>query len=288
MTEESPALYVVATPIGNLDDITLRALAVLRRVPVIAAEDTRHTQALLRHFGIGARLVAAHEHNEERAAAQIVGLLAGGEAVAYVSDAGTPAVSDPGARLVAAVRAAGLPVIPLPGPCAAVAALSAAGLPDGAWHFHGFLPSKAAARRAQLEALAALPAVLIFYEAPHRIVGTVAALGEVFGARRVVLAKELTKVFEAFVDGTPEEVLAWLRAEPERQRGEFVVLVAAPAASAADGEADAEAARVLAILLADGLPVSQAAQLAAAICGVPRKGLYQQALALRAQCAPEA
>lgn len=281
MTNELPAFYVVATPIGNLADITLRALTVLRGVGLIAAEDTRHTRHLCTHHGISAALIAAHEHNEARAADEILSRLAAGQSVAYVSDAGTPAISDPGARLVAAVRAAGHPVVPLPGPCAAVTAMSVSGFADGAWTFRGFLPHKTAARRTVLESLVALPEIQIFYESTHRIVDSLAAIGEVFGERRIVLAKELTKVFEAIVDGTAAEVLDWLAADGERARGEFVLVIAG---AAADAKPD-DSARVLALLLADGLPVRQASNLAAAISGAPRKKLYEQALALRAQSA---
>lgn len=281
MTNESPTFYVVATPIGNLADITLRALAVLRSVDLIAAEDTRHTRHLCAHHGISAGLLAAHEHNEARAAGEILSRLAAGQSVAYVSDAGTPAISDPGARLVAAVRAAGFPVVPLPGPCAAVTALSVAGFADGAWTFRGFLPHKAAARRALLESLVTAPEIQVFYESTHRIVDSLTAIGEAFGDRRVVLAKELTKIFEAVIAGTAAEILEWLAADGERTRGEFVLAVAG---AAADARPD-DSARVLALLLADGLPVRQASTLAAAISGAPRKKLYEQALALRAQSA---
>lgn len=283
MTPESPAFYVVATPIGNLADITLRALEVLRRVPLIAAEDTRHTRHLCAHHGIAARLLAAHEHNEARVAGQIVERLQAGESVAFVSDAGTPGISDPGARLVAAVRAAGFPVVPLPGPCAAVTAMSVAGLADDrAWTFRGFLPHKAAARRSVLETLRELPETQVFYESPHRIVETLETIAELCGERRVVLAKELTKVFEAVVEGNAGQVLAWLAAETDRVRGEFVLILAGAPSTDAGAE---EAARVLAILLDAGLPVRQSADLAAAITGAARKKLYEQALAHRAQSA---
>lgn len=284
MTNESPAFYVVATPIGNLADITLRALSVLKSVPLIAAEDTRHTRQLCAHHGLGAELLAAHEHNEARAAGQIIARLEAGESVAYVSDAGTPAISDPGARLVAAIRAAGFPVVPLPGPCAAVTAMSVAGFEEGAWTFRGFLPHKSAARRASLEALILLPEVQVFYESTHRIAETLEDLSVIAGDRRIVLAKELTKLFEAVVSGSANELRAWLAADPDRLRGEFVLMLDG-APQTEHGAREAEAARVLAILIADGLPVSQAAHLAAEIAGAPRKKMYEQALALRAQSA---
>lgn len=285
MTNQSIALYVVATPIGNLADLSRRALDTLRTVNWIAAEDTRHSQALLAHHGIDGRLFAAHEHNEEAAATRVIERLAAGESVALVSDAGTPAISDPGARLVARVREAGYPVIPIPGACAAVAALSAAGLDAPRWLFHGFLPAKPGSRRSELEGLrdglAALGAAVVFYEAPHRIVETLASLAEVFGDdRQIVLAKELTKLFETFFHGSAREALAWLTADPDRQKGEFVILVAPPP-PVADARL-AEGERVLAALLADGLPVKQAARLAAEISGAAKNALYDRALALKA------
>lgn len=287
MTNQSTALYVVATPIGNLGDLSRRAIDTLRTVAWIAAEDTRHTQALLAHHGIDARLFAAHEHNEEAAATRVIERLAAGESVALVSDAGTPAISDPGARLVARVREAGHPVIPVPGACAAVAALSAAGLDAPRWLFYGFLPAKAGHRRSELEDLrervAALGAAVVFYEAPHRIAETLAAFGEVFGdARQVVLAKELTKLFETFFRGSVAEAQAWLAEDSDRQKGEFVILLAPPPAGAAADAGLAEGERVLALLLAEGLPVKQAARLAAQISGAAKNALYERALALKA------
>lgn len=279
MTEAYPALYVVATPLGNLGDLTARAAEVLRAVPWVAAEDTRHSAPLLRHLGSPAKMLPAHEHNEEAAARQVIDKLAAGEAVALISDAGTPAVSDPGARLVARVREAGYKVVPLPGPCAAVAALSASGITAPHWLFHGFLPTKAKQREESLRALAALPAALVFYEAPHRILETVAALAAVFGpARRLVIARELTKLFETIHACPLGDALAWLEADANQQRGEFVLIVDAPAAASGD---DAEAERVLKLLLDDGLPVKQAAKLAQAITGTAKNVLYERALALR-------
>lgn len=277
--EAYAALYVVATPLGNLGDLTARAADVLRAVPWVAAEDTRHSAPLLRHLGSPAKLLPAHEHNEEAAARQVIDRLAAGEAVALISDAGTPAISDPGARLVARVREAGYKVVPLPGPCAAVAALSASGIAAPHWLFHGFLPAKAKQREETLRELAALPAALVFYEAPHRILETVAALADAFGpARRLVIARELTKLFETVHACPLGEALAWLEADANRQKGEFVLIVDAPAAAAGD---DAEAERVLKLLLDDGLPVKQAAKLAHAITGAARNALYERALALR-------
>lgn len=255
--------------------MTQRAVDVLRQVPWVAAEDTRHSAPLLRHFGSHARLLAAHEHNEEEAAQQVLARLAAGESVALVVDAGTPGVSDPGALLVARVRAAGFRVIPLPGPCAAVVALSAAGLDAGHFLFYGFLPSKAGQRAQALGELAELPYALVFYEAPHRIVDTAVALCSAFGAqRRVVLARELTKLYEEIHSCPLADLEPWLLADADRRRGEFVLVVAGAPLPAVDDEGE----RVLAILLADGLPVSQASRLAHAITGAGKNALYRTAL----------
>jgi 16S rRNA (cytidine1402-2'-O)-methyltransferase len=271
-------LYVVATPLGNLQDITLRARAVLAAVDVVAAEDTRHSQRLLDALGIRTRLVALHEHNEEASAAGLVRLLGEGRWVALITDAGTPAVSDPGARAVARVQEAGHPVVPVPGPSAAIAALSASGLTDPHFHFHGFLPAKSAARRAAIEALRAIPASLVFYEAPHRIAETVADLAAVLEpGRQLVIARELTKLFEQIVRLPLPEGPAWLAADPNRARGEFVLLVSAPPPAAG---LDPAAERVLRLLLAE-LPVKTAARLAAEISGASKNLLYDRALALK-------
>ncbi|EXI68074.1 MAG TPA: 16S rRNA (cytidine(1402)-2'-O)-methyltransferase [Candidatus Accumulibacter sp.] len=275
MTNESAALYLVPTPLGHLGDMTQRAIDVLRGVPWVAAEDTRHTAPLLRHYGCQARLLAAHQHNEEAAAQQVVARLAAGESVALVVDAGTPGISDPGARLVARVRAAGHRVVPLPGPCAAIVALSASGLSDTHFLFYGFLPSKPGQRAQALQELVQLPYALVFYEAPHRIVEAVAALLEAFGPQRTLfLARELTKLFESIHSCSLGDAQEWLLADANRQRGEFVLIVAGAPAVAASGEGE----RVLRLLLADGLPPSQATRLAHAITGAGRKALYQEAL----------
>ncbi len=272
-----PALYVVATPIGNLGDITLRALDTLTRADRVAAEDTRVSGALLAHFGMKKTLVSIREHNEREAADSVIAWIAAGEAVAYVSDAGTPAISDPGARLVAAVRAAGLNVVPIPGVAAVTAALSAAGVESAAWLFQGFLPPKPGARRTALQALAALPCALVFYEAPHRIEETLADMAAVFdGARSVTLARELTKKFESIVTLPLAEAPAWLASDPNHVRGEFVVVVHAPREAAA--AADPEALRVLDILAGE-LPPTLAAKLAAKITGRTKAELYQMTLA---------
>ena len=278
MTEESPALYVVPTPLGNLSDMTPRGIEVLRQVGWIACEDTRHSAPLLRHFGIEARLLAAHEHNEESAAQQIISRLNAGESVALISDAGTPAVSDPGARIVARVREAGYRIVPLPGPCAAITALSASGFTESHFLFYGFLPAKAKQREDALRELAALPYTLVFYEAPHRVVDTVDALLAIFGtARTLVLARELTKLFETIHACPLGEAPEWLREDTNRQRGEFVLMVSGAPPSVDEGDAE----RVLQLLLDEGLPVKQAARLAHEITGVAKNTLYDLALRLK-------
>ena len=274
-----PALYVVATPIGNLRDITLRALEVLAAADVIAAEDTRNTAHLLAHHGISAhRLMAVHQHNERSAAEKIVALLREGQSVAFVSDAGTPAVSDPGALLVQAVRAAGLRVIPIPGANAAIAALSASGLDCPHFLFHGFLPARGAARRAALESLRGQTCTLVFYEAPHRIVECVADLCAVLGAeRQIVLAREITKLFEDIHRCPLGEALKWLNGDPDNRRGEFVLLVSG---AIPQQGLSAEARHVIETLL-DELPLKQAVKLAARISGAGRNELYELALQIR-------
>jgi 16S rRNA (cytidine1402-2'-O)-methyltransferase len=273
------ALYVVATPIGNLRDITLRALEVLAAANVVAAEDTRNTAHLLTHHGISAnRLIAVHQHNERGAADKIIALLLAGQSVAFVSDAGTPAVSDPGALLVHAVRAAGLRVIPIPGASAAMAALSAAGLNEPHFLFYGFLPNKSAARCAVLQSLASHPYTLVFYEAPHRIVECVADLCAVLGgARQVVLAREITKLFETIHACALCDAGAWLQSDSNQQRGEFVVLVSG---AIPQPGLSPETLSTLSTLL-DELPLKQAVQLAAKITGANRNELYQRALQIK-------
>ncbi|MBY0575956.1 MAG: 16S rRNA (cytidine(1402)-2'-O)-methyltransferase [Gallionellaceae bacterium] len=274
-----PALYVVATPIGNLRDITLRALDVLAAADVVAAEDTRNTAHLLTHHGIGAsRLMAVHQHNERGAAEKIVALLQAGQSVAFVSDAGTPAVSDPGALLVQAVLAAGLRVIPIPGASAAIAALSVSGLNHPHFLFYGFLPNKSAARRTVLESLRDHPCTLAFYEAPHRIVECVADLHAVLGGeRQIVLAREITKLFETIHACRLADAEAWLLSDSNRQRGEFVVLVSG---AGPQPGLPAEVRRILEALLGE-LPLKQAVQLAAKISMANRNDLYQLALEIK-------
>jgi len=277
-------LYVVATPVGNLRDVTLRALDILGTVDVVAAEDTRVTAVLLRHFGIAARPLSLHEHNEATRAARIVGMLGEGRSVALVSDAGTPAVSDPGALLVRAVRDAGFAVVPIPGANAAIAAVSAAGLTAPHFLFLGFLPATAKARRDALIAVAALPFALVVYEAPHRVGATLAALIDVLGGEReLTVARELTKKFETIARLPLAEATAWLAADPNRRRGEFVLLVDAPKPGTGAAGAPApspETGRWLRALL-DELPPSRAARVVAAMTGEPRDRLYARALAMK-------
>ena len=273
-------LYVVATPIGNLQDITLRALEILRSVDVIAAEDTRNTTRLLNHFAIGAKLIAVHEHNEYQAAARLIEMLQSGKSVALVSDAGTPAVSDPGAYLVAKVREAGLRVVPIPGANAAITAFSAAGIIAPHFLFYGFLPHTSSERKRELAALKATPHTLVFYESPHRILASMADLREVLGgARTVTIARELTKVFETIHTCTLEEALDWLEADPNQQRGEFVLLVSGAEAAKEEGVGE-EAQRILQLLLAE-MPLKQAVKLAAEISGEKKNALYELALQLK-------
>jgi 16S rRNA (cytidine1402-2'-O)-methyltransferase len=275
-----PTLYVVATPIGNLKDITLRALEVLKSVDEIAAEDTRVAAKLLNHYGISAKkLIALHEHNESRTAPRIVEALAAGRSIALTSDAGTPAFSDPGARLVAAVRDAGYRVVPIPGPNAAAAALSASGHTAPQFLFYGFLPAKAGERRGALETLAAIPHALVFYEAPHRVLEAVSDLAVALGGtRRIVIARELTKLFETIHVCELGAAAAWLESDANRTKGEFVLIVEG---AVPDRDAEAvEARRTLEILL-DELPVKQAAALAAKITGARKNELYKLALRLR-------
>ena len=272
------ALYVVATPIGNLADISARALETLRSVGTVAAEDTRVTRHLLEHHGIAARLMALHEHNEERAAREVLEMLAAGNSVALVSDAGTPAISDPGARLVALTREAGYAVIPIPGANAAVAAMSVSGFLSPHFLFYGFLPARGSARRTVLETLSALPYSLVFYEAPHRVNDCVADLAAVFGnERRLLIARELTKLFEESQVCPLGDAPAWLAASEHRSKGEFVLVVegaTAPVAESVDLDKTLKA-------LLDELPLKQAVALAVKITGGSRNDLYERALSLK-------
>ena len=280
-SQNNPAstLYVVATPIGNLADITLRALHVLAKVDAVACEDTRHTQQLLRAYGLdrpGAQLLAVHQHNEAEAAQSVIARLAQGERVAYVSDAGTPAISDPGARLVAAVRHAGYRVLPLPGASSVTTALSASGMTgDQGFVFTGFLPSKSAERQQAVHVLAQDNRAVVLLEAPHRIEALAQALS-VLGERRITVGRELTKQFEQIETLPAQDLPAWLAEKSDRQRGEFVlVLHDAPVA-----ESSGEGLRVLQLLLPE-LPLKTAVKLAAEITGESKNVLYDKALALK-------
>ena len=272
-------LYIVATPIGNVTDISLRALQVLALVDAVACEDTRNTGNLLTRFGLSKPMIAAHQHNEREVADKLITRLLAGERIALVSDAGTPGVSDPGARIVDAVRAAGLRVLPLPGASAAITALSASGLVNDRFYFVGFLPAKAKQRESALQELIAVPATLVFYEAPHRILDCVEALAGVFEpTRQVVFARELTKLFEEIHRCPLSEALAWVKADAHREKGEYVVLVEG-AVAGSDAE-EVEAERILNILLAE-CSVKQAASLAAQITGRKKNALYDRALAIK-------
>ncbi len=274
MSKTAGKLWVVATPIGNLEDFSHRAQAVLQSVDLIAAEDTRHSQPLLARYGITTRTLALHDHNEQAASERLVELLSSGTTIALISDAGTPLVSDPGFRLVRAARAAGIAVSPVPGPCAAVAALSIAGLPSDRFVFEGFLPAKTTPRQARLVELCTETRTLIFYESSHRIVDAIVDIAAIFGAQRqAVVGRELTKLYETVLDGTLADLLQRVQSEANQQRGEFVLVVAGAPESEAE-ENLAEGRRVFDILRAE-LPPSQAAKLAAAITGASRKRLYE-------------
>ncbi len=283
------ALYVVATPIGNLADITLRAIHLLSRVDAVACEDTRMAAQLLGHLGLHKPLLALHAHNEQGASAAVLARLAQGQAVAYISDAGTPAVSDPGAVLVAQAAAAGFTVVPVPGASSALAALCVAGDTAGAgFRFVGFLPAKGGDRRTALGAVLTDAGTQVLFEAPHRIAELLAELAAAQPARRVTLARELTKQFETIVSLPASGLPAWLAADANRSRGEFVlVLHALPVAAVAEDAVPGAALHVLHVLLRD-LPLKQAVALAAEISGAPRKALYQQALAERDAADPQA
>lgn len=266
-------LWVVATPIGHRDDMSARAVEILRGVAVIACEDTRHSRPLLMHYNVGTPLTALHEHNEREAVDALVRRLEQGESVALISDAGTPLISDPGFRLVRAARAAGIRCAPVPGACAAIAALSVSGMPSDRFVFEGFLPPKSAARRARLRELAGDARTLIFYESSHRVAESLVDMREVFGEEReAVLARELTKMFETVLGEPLGSLAARVAADPNQQRGECVILV-----RGRDEQTDdrvAEGRRIFAILREE-LPPTKAAKLAASITGAPRRALYE-------------
>jgi 16S rRNA (cytidine1402-2'-O)-methyltransferase len=281
------ALYVVATPIGNLADLTLRAIHVLSLVDAVACEDTRHTASLLQHLGLHKPLLALHQHNEREASGTVIFRLAQGERVAYVSDAGTPAISDPGAVLVALVDAAGYRVLPVPGVSSAVTAMSVAGSVDSnesegttGFSFVGFLSNKALARTAQLKRLASQPQAQVLFEAPHRIGALCTALAAECGPRRITVCRELTKQFETVVTLAASDLPSWLAADPHRERGEFVLVLHAQPASDRESQADTANDSVLSALMAE-LPLKQAVSLAATLTAAPRNSLYARALQLK-------
>lgn len=279
MAASTGTLFIVATPIGNLHDMTPRALEVLTSVGVIAAEDTRHSGRLLQHFGISTATTACHDHNERDKSATLVERMLAGEDIALISDAGTPLISDPGYHLVRAAREAGVRVSPVPGSCALVAALSAAGLPSDRFAFEGFLPAKASGRRQRLQSLASETRTWMLYEAPHRLLECLEDMCDILGPQRqVVLARELTKTFETIRGAPIAELVEWVRADSDQQRGECVLVVEAAPARDEDAGLDPEAERVLDLLLEE-LPVKQAAALAAKITGQKKNRLYQVALA---------
>lgn len=279
-TNGQGTLYVVATPIGNLGDITLRALDILKSVDAIAAEDTRHTSGLLSHFGISKKLIAVHEHNEQQSAEKLLLQLKNGENIALVTDAGTPGISDPGALVVGLVRKAGVKVVPIPGVSAVIAALSASGIVQNGFYFHGFLPASGAARRRVLESLKPQLVTLVLYEAPHRIIECVEDIEKVLGGdRQVTFARELTKTFETIYTCSTDQARAWLQADANQQRGEFVLLVeSAPVIELQ--EINEETQRVLKCLMTE-LPLKQAVALATEITREKKNTLYEFALTLK-------
>lgn len=273
-------LHVVATPIGNLRDITLRALDVLGAADIIAAEDTRNTATLSSHYGFTARLASLHAHNERQRAEEVIGWLDAGKRVALVTDAGTPAISDPGALLVRAVLDAGFEVVPIPGASAVIAALSASGLAASQWLFCGFLPATAGARAKEIERLSAIGCALVFYEAPHRIAATLEALAAGLGPeRRLVIARELTKRFETIHRSSLGDAAAWLAGDSNRERGEFVLIVEPAAPSPAENGDESDDALLLALLAE--LPLAQSVRIAVAATAKPRNRVYERALALK-------
>lgn len=277
MSQVQGQLYIVATPIGHLDDISQRAITILRQVTWVAAEDTRHSGKLLSHLGISARFLALHDHNEKQRAASLLQKLQAGEDVALISDAGTPLISDPGYSLVRLCRDAGVRVVPVPGPCALIAALCCAGLPTDKFHFIGFLPAKSGQRQQVLQQIPNNVGTLICYEAARRVKDTLADVVAVFGeARELVLAKELTKTFEHFEHGTAATITAWLEEDPQRCQGEMVLMIA-PAAAKADDDIHPAAVQTLKLLLSE-LPLKKAAALTAEIHGEKKNALYKLGL----------
>lgn len=273
-------LYVVATPIGHLGDISQRAIDTLRTVDLIAAEDTRHSGQLLTHLGIHTRMVALHEHNEATVSPGLIEQLRNGRNIALITDAGTPAISDPGAVLVRLAHRAEIRVAPIPGASAVVSAMSVAGISEPGWVFYGFLPARPSARRKALHELVNVPWTLVLYEAPHRIVESVTDLYHALGERELVLARELTKLFETVQRMPLSQAVDWLQADPQRKKGEFVLIVSA-APPIDNHQQDEQRLRDTLMILLDQLPVSQAAQLAAKLTGMKKNHCYQLALTLQ-------
>jgi len=273
-------LYVVSTPIGNLEDLTPRAVETLKKVDLIAAEDTRHSGRLMQHFAISTPMLAVHNHNERQRAQILVEKLSQGQSIALISDAGTPLISDPGYHLVSAVREAGYKVVPVVGACALIAALSVSGLATDRFSFYGFLPSKSSGRTQKLQQLAKVTHTQVFYESPHRIVAMVSDIVSVMGShRQIVLARELTKTFETIYGGPAADVQAWLLADHNQQKGEFVVLIEG-AEEEQLHDIGPEEERMLTLLLAE-LPIKKAAAITASITGHKKKALYDRALELQ-------
>ncbi len=282
MSVTEAVLYIVATPIGHLDDISQRAVQVLRDVAWVAAEDTRHSGKLLSHLGISARFLALHDHNEKQRAASLVEKIKAGDNVALISDAGTPLISDPGYSLVRLCREAGVRVVPIPGPCALIAALCCAGLPTDKFHFIGFLPAKSGQRQQVLQEIPPGVGTVICYEAARRIIDTLTDVIAVYGPEReLVLAKELTKTFEHFEHGTAGDIIAWLQQDPQRCQGEMVLMIAPPPEKAADDIAPA-VQQTLRLLMAE-LPLKKAAVLTAEIHGEKKNALYKLGLSWSGQ-----
>ncbi|WP_339933894.1 16S rRNA (cytidine(1402)-2'-O)-methyltransferase [Vreelandella glaciei] len=284
MPDHNPGtLYVVATPIGNLDDLTARAARVLGQVARVAAEDTRHSGRLLAHLGLNKPMISLHEHNEARRVDTLDSYLAAGEDIALISDAGTPLISDPGFVLVRELRARNRHIVPIPGPCALITALSGAGLPTDRFVFAGFLPAKPGARRQALEGWKNREETLVFYESPHRIVHTLEALQEQMAGRDVVLARELTKTFETFLHGTPESLLEQLAADPNQARGEFVIIVAGAPPVEQSEHQNISAEALLEALLAEGVGVKQSAAIASRMLGGRKQTWYARLQAIKGE-----
>ncbi|MBU0744921.1 MAG: 16S rRNA (cytidine(1402)-2'-O)-methyltransferase [Gammaproteobacteria bacterium] len=276
--QKAGELFIVATPIGNLADITLRALEILKQVQLIAAEDTRHSSTLLKYYGINTPVVSLHDYNETKRSQFILKQLQQGKGVALITDAGTPLISDPGSHLVQTIRKSGLRVTPIPGACAAIAALSASGLPTNKFIFEGFLPAKSKQQLDRLQELATESRTLVFYESPHRLLATISNMQSVFGQDRyAVLAKELTKTFETIYGNTLFEIANWLTKKPERQKGEFVILIEG---ASKEVTIDPEVMRIFDLLLGN-IPHKQAVALAAEITGVSKNELYKASLKLK-------